>query len=145
MANNNNPIVVEQFFPVSSAKLWQAITVVDEMTQWFFENIPDFKAEKGFYTEFPIHSEGRIFTHEWTILEVIPEKKIVYDWRYPEYSGIARIDFELIEENNGTTLRLSNYGLDSFPKEIPEFSEESCRGGWNYFIKERLKDYLNKL
>ncbi|MBT8256835.1 MAG: SRPBCC domain-containing protein [Bacteroidia bacterium] len=137
-------IVVEQHFDLPAKRLWEAITNHSEMIKWFFENIPTFSAEPGFYTEFNIHHEGRDFLHQWKILEVIPEQRIVYDWRYEQYDGVGRVEFELIKVINGTNLRVSNYGLHTFPKDVPEFSIESCRAGWNYFIKDRLVAYLNQ-
>ena len=135
-------IMVEQHFDLPAERIWKAITDHSEMTGWFFENIPEFEAKVGFYTEFNIHHEGRDFLHQWKILEVIPEKRIVYDWRYEQYEGVGRVEFELINVINGTNLRVSNYGLHTFPQDIPEFSAESCRRGWNYFIKDRLVNYL---
>ena len=137
-------IIVEQNFSAPIKTVWSAITEGDQMTQWFFDNIPDFKAEVSFETQFKVQSGEIIFTHLWKIIEVIPFKKIVHDWTYEEYPGQGFVTFELFEELDETKLRLTNKGLESFPKDIPEFTEESCRGGWNYFIKNRLKEYLKK-
>jgi len=82
----------------------------------------------------------------WEILEVIDYEKIVYDWRYEGMEGIGKITFNITKENNQTVLTLINEGLDSFPQnKYPEFTEESCYGGWNYFLNERLANYLSKL
>ena len=135
-------IIVVKKFNQSIQKIWQAITEKDQMIQWFFDNIPDFKAERGFKAQFLIENEGRQFTHLWEIIEVIPDKKIVYDWRYKEYDGLGKVYFELFQENNHTVLRLTNMGLETFPQDIPEFKRESCEGGWNYFIN-RLHSHLN--
>lgn len=141
--NTDKPVVVEQSFPVSKKKLWSAITELDQMTQWFFENIETFKPIIGFKTEFVIENEGRVFPHLWTITEVEPYKKITYNWKYEGYAGDSDLSFELFEEENGTRLKLTHRVLESFPQDIPEFTRESCLGGWNYFIKERLMNYLN--
>ncbi|QCK15313.1 SRPBCC family protein [Mangrovivirga cuniculi] len=134
---------VEQELNTDCKKVWEVITNPDQMKNWFFENIPDFKAEVGFKTEFPVHTGERIFTHLWEIKDVIPGSKIVYDWRYKEYEGIGEVIFKLNDTDSGCNIRVTHSGLDTFSDEIPEFSEESCRGGWNYFIKDRLKNYLN--
>jgi len=39
---------------------------------------------------------------------------------------------------------LSTEISESFPLDIPEFKRESCVEGWTYFIKKRLKEYLDK-
>ena len=138
------PIIVEQQFDVSIEVLWRAITEKDLMVQWFFENIPDFKAEIGFKTEFLVENEGRKFTHQWEIIEVIPKKRIVYSWQYKEYPGEGKVYFDISEESDTVKLTLTNVGLETFPDTIPEFKRASCEGGWNYFIKNRLKSFLEK-
>jgi len=135
-------VVVNQDFEASIETLWSAITEHDQMIQWFFENIPAFKPEVGFKTQFLIENEARKFTHLWEIVEVIPNQKIVYNWKYDEYGGEGLVFFELIENGKGSTLRLTNRWLGEFSQNIPEFSRESCLGGWEYFINGRLKKYL---
>lgn len=136
------PIVVEKVFLVTKEALWNAITNKDQMIKWFFENIPAFKAEVGFKTKFLIENESRQFTHLWEILKVIPNKKIVYNWKYKEYPGEGIVHFDVEEESKQTKLTITNLGLETFPQDIPEFKRESCEGGWNYFIN-RLDSYLN--
>lgn len=145
MNDRSQPIIVERSFAVSTDVLWQAITDRDRMVQWFFENIPAFEARVGFMTRFPVDAGQRVFTHVWKITAVAPGRKIEYDWRYEEYPGRGVVSFEVLPEGSGSKLRLVNTGLDSFPDSLPEFSLESCRGGWNYFIGERLPAYLRSL
>ena len=79
MTERSEPIIVEQVFAVSKDRLWSAITDRDQMVQWFFDNIPEFKPEAGFSTEFTISVEDRNYHHLWTITEAIPGQKVVYD------------------------------------------------------------------
>ena len=144
MKTTDKPIVVSQTFNASIDTVWNAITELHQMQQWFFENIPDFKAEVGFKTQFNVASEERNFLHLWEIAAVIPEQKIVYLWKYEEYTGSTLVTFDLTKNNNQTKLTVTNMVLEDFPQDIPEFKPESCLGGWEYFIKNRLKDYLNK-
>ena len=125
----NQPIVVEQTFNTTIKIVWSAITEIDQMRQWFFNNIEDFKAEIGFKTQFNVTSEKRNFLHLWTITEVEPFKKIVYNWKYKEYSGNSFVYFELFEEKNKTKLKVTSIVTEAFPKNIPEFEPESCRAG----------------
>jgi uncharacterized protein YndB with AHSA1/START domain len=142
MTDRSTPIVVEQTFPVSRAKLWNAITQHDQMIQWFFEDIPDFRPEVGFTTQFNVHSGGRNFLHVWSITESIPGHKIVYDWRYKDLPGVGKVTFEILEGQQGSRLRVINEGLDSFPSDVPEFTRESCVRGWKYLVQESLRDFL---
>ena len=140
----NQPIVVEQTFNASIKTVWSAITEIDQMRQWFFNNIEDFKAEVGFKTQFNVTSEKRNFLHLWEITEVEPFKKIVYNWKYKEYPGNSFVHFELFEEKNETKLKATSIVTEAFPNNITEFEPESCRAGWNYFIKQNLKEFIKK-
>jgi len=72
MRKNNIPVVVEQTFNASIDTVWNAITEIDQMRQWFFENIPDFKPEVEFETQFNVTSGDRNFFHQWKVTEVLP-------------------------------------------------------------------------
>ncbi len=141
--DRTEPVIVEQCFNKSINEVWNAITHVDHLTQWFFENIPAFEAKVGFKTSFNVRANGRDYLHLWEITEVIPQKKIAYSWKYKDFSGDGVVIFELFEENDQTLLKLTNLGLETFPDNIPEFTRESCEGGWQYFINKQLKGYLD--
>ena len=142
MMNKNNPVVTEQSFNVSRETLWNAITDEDQMREWFFPNIPSFKPEIGFETEFNVQSEARAFLHQWKVTEVIPKRKITLSWKYGGYEGESFVTFEILEESDRIKLRLTHAGIESFPDGIPEFRRESCEAGWHYFINEQLVKYL---
>lgn len=142
MKTTDEVILVKETFPIALEKVWEAITEVSQMRQWFFDNIPDFKAVAGFSTQFAVQSEERTFTHLWTIKEAIPFQKLVYQWQYSEYPGEAEVIFKLTSHNNTTTLTLTNTVLQDFPSGIPEFTRASCLGGWQYFIQQQLKAFL---
>lgn len=140
----NEPVVVEQSFTATKERVWAAITEHAQMVQWFFEGIPDFMPEPGFRTEFNVNTGQRDFCHIWKITESVPQVRIVYDWRYRDLPGVGKVTFEIFAAENGTRLRVTNEGLESFPTDIPEFSRESCVGGWRYFIQGALKDFLEQ-
>lgn len=98
MKITDKPIVVEQIFNRSIEDVWEAITVRDKMILWFFNNIPSFEPRVGFETRFVIQVEDRIFPHLWKLTEVVPLKKITYDWRYEGFIGRTLVTFELFEE-----------------------------------------------
>ncbi len=144
MKKTEDPIVVEQIFDTSVKNVWEAITILDKMKQWFFENIASFEAIVGFETRFVVQVEDRIFPHLWKLTAVVPMKKITYDWRYEGYSGSSIVTFELIEEGIQTKLRLTSTVVEDFPDNIPEFTRESGVIGWTYFIQKSLKEYLKE-
>jgi len=144
MKRNEEPVIIDEIFNTSVDKVWSAITELDQMRQWYFENIPSFEAEVGFETQFNVENEGRIFPHMWKVTEAIPNKKIVYTWKFENYPGDSIVEWELSEQDNSTKLKLKVIVLEDFPDDIPEFKRESCIGGWEYFINNRLKEFLEK-
>lgn len=143
MKTTDQPVIAEQFFNQSKTTVWNAITVLEQMKQWYFDNIPEFKTEVGFKTQFNVKAPSRDFLHIWTISEVVPFQKIVYNWKFKGLPGSADVSFELFEEKNKTLLRVTNKVIEDFDSTIPEFQRESCQAGWNYFINERLKAFLS--
>ena len=93
MNNTNAPVIVEKIFNASIVKVWEAITELNQLKQWFFENIESFEPKKGFETQFVVHVKNRSFTHLWKLTEVIPLKKIIYNWKYKEYDGDSFVPF----------------------------------------------------
>jgi len=75
---------------------------------------------------------------------VIVGKKLVYSWRYDGYEGNSIVTFELFEEGNTTRVKLTHAGLETFPKDKPDFARESFVKGWTYIIGTSLKDFVEK-
>ncbi|NNJ89611.1 MAG: SRPBCC domain-containing protein [Eudoraea sp.] len=143
MKKTDPPIVVEAHFENGAETLWKALTSYSEMKKWYFEVLKDFQPEVGFKTAFSLSSENRMFTHQWEVIEVIPEKKITYSWRFLEYPGASTSCFEVIGNQNSSWLKLTILVQEDFPAGIPEFKRESCIGGWDYFIHGNLKKYMS--
>lgn len=144
MKTTDPPIIVTQVFQNNVKDVWYAITNVSIMRKWFFEHIENFEPKVGFKTAFTIHLKEQSFTQLWKITEVIPYQKITYNWRYKEFGGDSLVTFELTDNQSTTVLRLSTEILKDFPDNIPEFKWESGLKGWEYFIKESLKKYLEQ-
>jgi uncharacterized protein YndB with AHSA1/START domain len=142
--NEREPIVVEQAFGASIERVWKAITDPEQMRQWYFESIEEFRPEPGFETRFNVRNEGRDYPHLWRVTEVIPNRRIAYEWQYPGFPGDSAVVWELAETGSGTRLRLTHSGVETFPQEDPAFSRESCQAGWQYFLGNRLKAFIDK-
>lgn len=144
MDMKTDPIVVEQTFNAPIAAVWKAITDAEQMRQWFFEPMEDFEPEPGFETRFNVHNEGQDYLHVWNITEVVPEKRIAYEWRYEGLPGNSIVIWELSEIPDGTKLVLTHEVHEPFPKDDPAFSRESGLAGWEYFIQQSLKAFLER-
>ncbi len=138
----NNTIIVEQLFNAPISKTWKAITDKNEMKIWYFD-LAEFKAEAGFKFQFLAGEEPyKQFLHLCEITEVVPEKKLTYSWRYDGYGGNSFVTFELFNQGNKTLLKLTHTGIETFPKENPDFAITNFIEGWNHIIHIALKEYL---
>lgn len=134
------PLVIERTYDAPVHKVWQALTDKDQMKHWYFD-IPDFKPEVGAEFTFTAGCEQeQEFLHSWKVTEVIPDRKIAYTWHYPGYEGMSEVSFELTEDHGRTHLKLTHYGLETFPK-TSTFARESFNGGWTHFAGT-LADFL---
>ena len=138
-----NPLIIEQSYNSTPNKVWNAITDEIKMRKWYFETMNSFKPVVGFETEFNVHANGIDYLHCWRVTEVMNEKKITYNWKFEGYPGESTVTFELSKVNNTTKLKLTEVGIESFPNDNPDFTRESRTQGWNYFIRERLKTFLD--
>jgi uncharacterized protein YndB with AHSA1/START domain len=139
------PLIVERSYNAQIEKVWKAITDKDQMKEWYFE-LEEFKAEKGFKFRFTGGDENVQYLHECEVLFVDPPHKLSYSWIYPEYSGgYSVVTWELFEEGEKKTrLKLTHEGIDSFPKDNPNFAVTSFTNGWNFILGDSLKDFVEK-
>ncbi len=142
MKVTDDPIVLQRNYPKPIAEVWAAISSLQKMHEWYFPEIPAFEANVGFKTQFNIEAPSQDFLHQWEVLEVEDGVKLVYIWTFKNINGASTTTWELKSLSDGTQLTLTNHVLEDFPDEIPEFTIESCKGGWDYFLNERLADYL---
>jgi uncharacterized protein YndB with AHSA1/START domain len=142
---DTQPIVVERIFNVPASRAWEAITRKDEMKKWYFD-LAEFNAVQGFQFQFTGgQTPERQYLHLCEIVEVIPEKKLSYSWRYDGYPGNTMVIFELNTQNDKTLLRLTHEGIETFPNDNPDLAIGNFTTGWNSIINIALKEYLEKV
>ncbi|RMF38833.1 MAG: SRPBCC domain-containing protein [Planctomycetota bacterium] len=144
MRADQPPVVVESQLPVSAERVWDALTDPAQMRQWFFDNIPDFKPQVGFQTQFDVATPKRVFPHRWQVTRVAPGQLLELRWNYEGYPGDATVEFTLQPSDQGCTLRVNCTVLEDFPDDIPEFRRESCVDGWTYLLQQSLPDFLSE-
>ncbi|MBI3260525.1 MAG: SRPBCC domain-containing protein [Ignavibacteriae bacterium] len=143
---NNQPLVFERVYKAPIERVWKAITDKNEMKEWYFD-LNDFKLEVGFQFEFIgcDKDSTKKFVHKCEITEVIPGKKLTYSWRYDGYPGNSFVTFELVKKDeNGTLLRLTHRGLETFPMDTLDFAKNNFVEGWNKILGNDLTNYLAK-
>jgi uncharacterized protein YndB with AHSA1/START domain len=138
-------IMIERTFTVPAEKVWKAITDVNQMKQWYFPQLENFKPEEGFETEFNVHHEGRDYLHIWKVKQVVPLKKISVEWSYGGYPGNSVVSFELFAQGDKTKLVLTHEGIETFnPERYPELAKENFIAGWTQFMDKELKEFLER-
>jgi len=141
---DQNMVVVERLYNAPASDIWAAITEFDQMKQWYMKDLKSFKPVVGFETEFTVHHQGQEFPHLWKVTEVVPEKKITYDWRFAGNPGISFVTFELFPQGEKTRLRLTHTGLETFnPEKNPALARKNFKQGWMQLGTE-LQTFLEK-
>ena len=137
------PLVIERILGAPAHRIWQAITNLEQMKEWYFD-VNRFEPVVGFEFQFSGGSEEKKYLHLCKITEVIPEKKLSYSWKYEDYEGDTLVTFELFPQEEQTLLRLTHTGLESFPAGNPDFAKESFAEGWTHIIGKSLKEFVEK-
>ena len=133
-------IVMERTFDAPVAKVWRALTDVNQMREWYFD-LKEFKAEIGFEFEFVVEHEGNTYHHLCKVTEVIPQRKIAFTWRYKGEPRNSLVTFDLFPEGNKTRLKLTHTGTETFPK-TPAYGRKNFEAGWTALIGSELKQFL---
>jgi len=140
--NLGEAVVIERTFNAPIAKVWRAITDVDQMRAWYFD-LKEFKPEVGFEFEFSVEHEGMTHHHLCRVTEVVPQKKIAYTWRYKGEAGDSLVTLELFAEDDNTRVKLTHTGIETFPK-TPAYARKNFESGWTAIIGTELKQFVEQ-
>jgi uncharacterized protein YndB with AHSA1/START domain len=135
-------VVLERTLNAPVARVWQALTDVDQMRVWYFD-LKEFKPQVGFKFEFVVEHEGNKYHHLCKVTEVVPQKKIAYTWRYKGEVGDSLVSLELFPEGDKTRLKLTHEGLETFPK-TPAYARKNFEAGWTAIIGTELKQFVER-
>jgi len=135
-------VVVERTLNAPVARVWRALTDVDQMREWYFD-LKEFKPQVGFEFEFVVEHEGNRYHHLCRITEVIPEKKIAYNWRYKGEPGDSLVTFELFADGEKTRVKVTHTGIETFPK-TPAYARKNFEAGWTSIIGTELKQFVER-
>lgn len=138
---DNKALIIEQEFNAPIALVWRAITEKELMKKWYFD-ISDFSPEVGYKFQFEGGEECKRYIHLCEILEVVPQQKLKYSWKYEGYTGLSFVTFELSSVGEKTKLKLIHEGIETFT--LPDFMRGNFLGGWKHLIHESLKEFLEK-
>jgi len=135
-------VVVERTLNAPVARVWKALTDVDQMRDWYFD-LKEFRPQIGFEFEFVVEHEGNSYHHLCHVTEVVPQKKIAYTWRYKGEPGNSLVTIELWPEGEKTRLKLTHTGIETFPK-TPAYERKNFEAGWTAIIGTELKQFVER-
>ncbi len=139
---DNSPIVIEKIYAAPVEKVWKAITDKEQMKEWYFD-IDDFVLEVGQVFNFDVQEGDKLYHHHFSILEIIPEKKLQHTWTHPEHSrGRSVLTWILESVKDNTKLTLIHEGTENFADAGDGFKKENYIAGWNEILGTYLKDFL---
>ena len=140
-SETTDAVVVERTLNAPVARVWKALTDVDQMREWYFD-LKEFQPEVGFEFEFVVEHEGNAYHHLCKVTDVVPEKKIAYTWRYKGEPGDSLVTFELFPDGTQTRLKVTHTGIETFPR-TPAYARKNFEAGWTAIATE-LEQFVRK-
>ncbi len=141
----NEPVIVERIYNAPARLVWDAITDIDKMKQWYFPMLSEFEPEIGFETVFDVEHDGKIFTHIWKAIEVEPGRKITYEWKFANFPGNSLVTWELFPEGDQTKIILTHKGIETFRGDLhPDLAAQNFTAGWESFIGTKLREFVEQ-
>ena len=141
-SNLVDAVVVERTLNAPVSRVWSALTDVDQMRQWYFD-LKEFRPTVGFEFDFVVEHEGNRYHHLCKVTDVVPQKKIAYTWRYKGEPGDSLVTFELSPQGEGTRLKLTHTGIDTFPKTLA-YARKNFETGWTQIVDSELRQFVER-
>ncbi len=140
---DNQPFVIERTYDATPEQVWHAITDIEAMKQWYFD-MPKFKPVVGTHFDFTGENEGRKFVHLCQVTEVIPNKILSHTWTYEGHPGSSLLTWEIFPEGNGTRVKLTHAGLETFGDQ-GDYAKKNFEAGWTEILGKSLKEHLENV
>jgi uncharacterized protein YndB with AHSA1/START domain len=138
-------IQVKWFFPHPVEEVWECLTNSELISNWLMKN--DFKPMVGHHFQFhskPLPKMGWDGIVYCEVLEVIPNKRLVYTWKGGPKPGVIRLDtlltWTITSVNGGTEMVLEHTGFRGMKNIISSIFMEN---GWKKGIARRFGQLLN--
>jgi uncharacterized protein YndB with AHSA1/START domain len=140
-------LVIKWYFPHPPEKVWECLTTPELISQWLMKN--DFQPVVGHKFQFqtkPIPKMGFDGIVYCEVLEIIPNKKLVYSWKVGPKPGVIALDtiltWTLSPEGEGTKMVLEHAGFKGLKNFITSIFMEK---GWKKGVSRRFIKMLNEM
>jgi uncharacterized protein YndB with AHSA1/START domain len=140
-----NMIKYNWFFEQSPETVWKYLTTSELMAEWLMKNDFELMLGRKFMFKANPHPDldfdGKVYCE---ILEIDPEKKLVYSWKSGDGLGTMNVDsivtWILIPKNEGTELILEHSGFDEL-KNTMLF--QAMNKGWDENVRVKMGNLFN--
>ncbi|MDP2236266.1 MAG: SRPBCC family protein [Bacteroidales bacterium] len=139
----NKTVQSSQIFDNPIEEVWTALSDEKALKKWFFP-VRDYKFEVGKEFWFYENEDSSNYLHRCRFTEIIPDKLIAYSWEHPSHSkGKSLVTWEFEQQGNQTRLTLTHTGLETFADAGDDFKPENFQFGWDNFVHDVLRLFLN--
>jgi len=139
---NNEQVITERVYNAPIERVWQAITDIEQMKQWYFDTLTEFEPEVGFEVRFENKHNGAILSNVFKVIDVVPGKKISHSWTILNNPGNSVVTWELFEQGDKTKLVLTHDHVETFGGATnPGFARENYVKGWAHFAG-KLQEFV---
>jgi uncharacterized protein YndB with AHSA1/START domain len=130
----NEQVITERVYNAPTERVWQAITDIEQMKQWYFDTLTEFEPEVGFEARFENRHNGAILSNTFKVIEVVPGKKLSHTWTIADNPGNSVVTWELFDEGDKTKLVLTHDHVETFRSENTQgFARQDYVNGWSHF------------
>lgn len=133
-------ITKEHVFAHPIQKVWNAISVAEEISTWFIK--ADFKAEEGYQYTFTSSEEHGCMNITGEVKNATPYT-LIYTWIVENTTIETLVKWNLQETDSGTKLYLEHSGISNYPGESAVKYFNDYNGGWDDCIN-KLSSFLTK-
>lgn len=133
-------IIKEQMLNHSIDKVWNAISIQEEISAWFIN--ADFKAEPGYKYTFTASEEQGCTQITGVVKEANPYT-LIYTWVVQDTNTETTVKWLLEEINGQTKLLLEHSGISNYPGETAINMFGHFGKGWDNCFN-LLTEYLSK-
>ncbi|MGW9686258.1 SRPBCC family protein [Flagellimonas sp. 2504JD1-5] len=133
-------ITKEHVFAHPIKKIWNAISVAEEISTWFIK--ADFKAEVGYQYTFTSSEDHGCMNITGEVKSAAPYT-LVYTWMVENTTTETLVSWNLVETDMGTKLYLEHSGISKYPGETAVKYFNDYNGGWDDCIN-KLSSFLTK-
>lgn len=128
----------------TSAEVWGALTDIDELENWWSEDVKLEPKVGGTFREAWEDDEGKAQLASGKVTAVKAKQEITFTWKEKDWpkDALTQCTFKITDEKSQRVVTVQHTGWESLPEGKRAQLIEDFSVGWKYHLKE-LKAYLD--